>query len=132
MALVPFPVLPDIETLLMYALVPQFPSYRFVTILPAGDPTEITARIHRISGAGRHVGMDDPIVDVDVFGPKAQTGNVSSAARSIQAFLLSLMGAVYTNGVVQHASTVAGPRQLPEANPAFVRFSATYELHVHP
>jgi len=132
MAAVPFPVLPDIETLLMYALVPEFPNYRFVTIIPAGDPTEITARIHRISGAGRHIGMDDPIVDIDVYGLKSDTGNVSAAAREIQAFILSLMGAQFTTGVIQHASTVAGPRKLQEANPAFVRFNATYELHVHP
>jgi len=126
------PTFPDAESALLYALVPQEPDIRFVTVMPAGDLTGIVARVHRISGANRNIGVDNPIVDIDVFGPKAETGSVSNAARDIQGDVLSLMGTVVTNGVIQHASTVVGPRQLPEANPDVVRYSATYELHVHP
>jgi len=122
------PEFPDPETMLMYALVPQNPDLRFVTILPAGDPEKITVRIRRTAGANRHIGIDRPVIDVDVFGLKSQTGNVSAAARDLQSQILSLMSAVVSNGVIVHAFTVSGPRQLPEVNPAFVRYNASYEL----
>ena len=125
------PVFPDIELLLISALVPLNPAVRFVTVLPADIPGTI-ARIHRISGAAQHIGGDQPIVDVDVFGFKSSTDSVSLSARTIQAQVLSFAGTAYPKGVIQHASVIAGPRQLPEANPALVRFSATYEIRVHP
>jgi hypothetical protein len=127
-----YPIFPDVETLLMYALVPQNPDIRFVTVMPYGDPSGITARIRRTGGAVVHVGLDRPVVDIDVFGPKSQIGNVSYAAREIQSQVMSLMSAIVSNGVIQRTSTVASPRQLPEVNPNLVRFSATYELQVHP
>lgn len=126
------PVFPDVELLMISALTPLNPAVRFVTVMPAGDPQGTTARIHRISGASRTIGTDGPIVDVDVFGYKSDTSGVSQSARLIQAQILSFAGDAYPEGVIQHASVIAGPRQLPEANPALVRFSATYELHVHP
>lgn len=125
------PVFPDAESMVLYALVPLEPDIRFVTVMPA-SVTDITARVHRTSGANRNIGVDRPIIDVDVFGPKTQSGNVSTAAREIQSDLLSLMGAVVTNGVIQHVSTVVGPRSLPEANVDLVRYSATYEILIHP
>jgi hypothetical protein len=125
------PVFPDAESALLYALVPLEPDIRFVTSMP-GSVSTITTRVHRISGANRNVGVDNAIIDIDVFGPKAETGSVSNAARDIQSDILSLAGKVVTNGVIQHASTVVGPRQLPEGNPDLVRYSATYEVHIHP
>jgi hypothetical protein len=122
---------PDPEIMLMYVLVPLNPDIRFSTILPAGDPTKITARILRTSGVNRNIWVDRPVIDIDVFGPKSQAGNVSIAARTIQAQMLSLMSATTPNGVIQHVTTVAGPRQLPEVNTNFVRFSASYEMHIH-
>lgn len=127
-----FPVFPDPETMLMYALVPQNPDFRFVTVMPYGDPAKITIRIRRTGGAIANVGLDRSIVDIDVFGPKAQVGNVSAAARDIQSQIMSLMSAITPNGVIQHAVTVASPRQLPEVNPNLVRYAATYELNIHP
>lgn len=125
------PVFPDIESALLYALVPLEPDIRFVTSMPA-SVTSIVARIHRISGAPRDIHVDRPIVDIDVFGPAFEVGSVSTAAREIQADILSLMGKKVTNGVIQHAVTIAGPRPLPEANPDLVRYSATYEIQIHP
>jgi len=125
------PVFPDVESALLYALVPMEPDIRFVTAMPA-DVRTIVARLHRISGAPRDIHVDRPIVDVDVFGPKSEAGNVSAAARSIQSHILSMMGKVVTNGVIQHAVTIAGPRSLPEANPDLVRYGATYEIQIHP
>ena len=126
------PAFPDAESAILYALVPAFPDIRFVTVMPAGDPEGIVARVHRISGANRDIYVDRPIIDIDVFGPMSQVGNVSSAARDIQASVLSLMGAIVTNGVIQHAVTIAGPRPLPEANPNISHYGATYELQIHP
>jgi hypothetical protein len=123
-------IFPDPETMLMYALVPLNPDMRFVTILPSGDPDKITVRIRRTGGFNANIAIDRPTVDIDVFGLKSQTGNVSAAARLIQSQILSLMSAVLPNGVVQHATTVSGPRQLWEVNPRFVRYSATYELKI--
>lgn len=126
------PVFPDVELLLISVLTPLNPAVRFVTIIPAGDPVQVTARIHRISGANRNIGLDNPIVDIDVFGLKSDTDDVSLSARAIQSQILSIAGAHFARGTIQHASTIAGPRQLPEANTKFVRFNATYELRVHP
>jgi hypothetical protein len=127
------PVYPDIELMLMYVLVPLNPDIRFVTIMPAGDLPLITTRVHRTSGANRNIAVDRPIVDVDVFGFSTDVNAASEAARTIQAQILSLMGIALANGsgVIQHATTVIGPRQLPEANPALVRYSASYEILVH-
>jgi hypothetical protein len=123
---------PDPETMLMYALVPINPStWRFVTILPAGDSSDIVIRFRRSGGTNRNIGIDSPIVDVDVFGPKSQVGTVSAAARTIQSQILSLASAVVSNGVIQHAFTVVGPRQLPEVNTNYVRYNATYQLQTH-
>lgn len=123
---------PDPETMLMYVLVPINPStWRFVTIIPAGDSPDIVVRIRRSGGTNRNIGIDRPIIDIDVFGPKSQVGTVSAAARTIQSQIMSLASAVVSNGVIQHAFTVVGPRQLPEVNPNYVRYNATYELETH-
>lgn len=122
---------PDVESALLYALVPLEPDIRFVTVLPAGDSPGIVARIHRISGANRDIYIDRPIVDIDVFGPITLVGDVSTAARDIQRDMISFMSKKITNGVIQYVNTISGPRQLPEANPSYVRYSATYEVQIH-
>jgi len=122
---------PDVESALLYALVPLEPDIRFVTYAPAGDLQMITARIHRISGANHDIYIDRPIVDIDVFGFKTDIGGASDAARRIQADMLSLMGARLVNGVVQFVSTVNGPRSLPEPNQDIVRYTASYEVKIH-
>jgi hypothetical protein len=124
------PAFPDVESALLYALVPLQPDIRFVTVMPA-NVTSITARVHRISGAPRDIYIDRPLVDIDVFGPKSEAGSVSAAAREIQADVISLMGKVVTNGVIQHAVTIAGPRSIPEDNPDLARYGATYEIQIH-
>jgi len=124
--------MPDAESALLYALVPAFPSMRFVTSVPGGDMPQTTVRIHRISGAGRDIQVDRPIIDVDVFGLKAEMGNVSTAAREIQGYIMGLHSAMVTNGVIIHATTITGPRSLPEANQDLCRYSATYEINIRP
>jgi len=91
----------------------------------------IMARVHRIAGAGRDIYVDRPIVDIDVFGPSADVGLVSGAASRIQAHILSFASKTVSNGVIVHTSTIAGPRPLAEPNPAYVRYSASYEIQVH-
>jgi hypothetical protein len=118
-------VFPDVEVSLLSILGPAFPDIRVSTSLP-GDITGTVARVHRVAGANRDIKVDRPIVDVDVFG--TNHGHVSMYARQLQAALLSLAGAVAINGVIQRVSTIQGPRQLPEANQALTRYSATYEV----
>lgn len=122
---------PDIQSVMLFALVPLEPDIRFVTVLPAGDQSIIIARIHRIAGANRDIYVDRPLIDIDVFGPKVDVGLVSDAARRIQAHIQSFASKTVLNGVIVHANTIAGPRPLPEPNPAYVRYSATYEVQVH-
>jgi hypothetical protein len=118
---------PDVEIELIALLAQAFSDYRFVSKMP-GEITNTTARIHRISGANRDITIDRPIVDVDVFAVDEATS--SSAARSIQAALLSLRGAITTNGVIQQAVCINGPRWLAEANTNFIRYGSTYEIHI--
>lgn len=122
---------PDAESALLYALVPLEPDIRFVTVLPAGDSDTIICRVHRISGANRDIYIDRAIVDVDLFGPKSEQGNISSAARRIQAHVMGFMSQIVPNGVIQNTSVISGPRPVPEVNPAYVRYSATYEIQIH-
>jgi hypothetical protein len=128
--------LPDVEAALMFALVPMEPNIRFVTSMPAGELAAITARIRRASGGGARGGgswwVDQPTVDIDVWGLSTQAMNVSTAARNIQADVMSIMGVQLMNGVIQSVLTISGPRQLPEANPTLVRYNATYEVRIHP
>jgi hypothetical protein len=128
--------LPDVEAALMFALVPMEPDIRFVTVMPAGELTTIIARIKRASGGGARGGgswwIDQPTVDIDVWGLSTDAMSVSIAARDIQADVMSIMGVQLLNGVIQHIVTISGPRPLPEANPTLVRYNATYEVRIHP
>jgi hypothetical protein len=123
---------PDVESALMFALIPQFPSYRFVTSLPAGDPTKITVRIVRSGGGNRIIWVDEPTVEVDVWGFRSDTMSASIAARQVQSAILSLAGTQVQNGVIQHASTVSGPRPLPEVNPKLCRYNSSFSIRIHP
>jgi hypothetical protein len=125
--------MPDVESALMFALVPMEPDIRFVTTMPAGDLTLITARIKRSSGGqGTSKWVDRPVVDIDVWGQSVSQMQVSIAARNIQADIMSLMSKIVTNGVIQSVQTVSSPRQLPEVNTALVRYNASYEIRIHP
>lgn len=135
-ALVPITPLPDVEAALLFALVPREPDIRFVTVMPAGDLAMITARIRRVSGTvGRHIWVDHPIVDIDVWGQLDQdvtAMDVSIASRNIQADMMSLMSAQVTNGVIQHVNVISGPKAIQEANQKLVRYNASYLVRIHP
>lgn len=121
---------PDVEVELLSVLGPRFSGqqYRFSTKLP-GAFTGIAIRIHRISGANRNIVTDRPIVDIDTFSTTGEP-DCSTAARSIQAAMLSLPGVQTTNGVIQRVRTINGPRWLPEENQALIRYGATYEVFI--
>jgi hypothetical protein len=123
---------PDVESALMFALVPEFPQYRFCTILPAGDPTIITSRITRTAGTNKRIWVDEPTVEIDTWGFRSNIMDVSIAARDIQAFLLGLFGVEVMNGVIQHITTINGPRPIPEVNQNLFRYNASYEVRLHP
>jgi hypothetical protein len=128
--------LPDVEVALMFALVPLEPDIRFVTVMPAGDLAAITARIRRVSGTvGRHIWIDHPIVDIDVWGQTdkgVSQMDVSTASRNIQADMQSLMSARVMNGVIQHITVISGPKNIPEVNSKLVRYNASYLVRIHP
>ena len=128
--------LPDVEAALLFALVPMEPNVRFVTVMPSGDLPKITARIRRVSGTvGRHIWMDHPVVDIDIWG-QTDKGygytEVSQAARNVQADMQSLMSAQVMNGVIQHITVVSGPKFVPEVNTRLVRSNASYLVRIHP
>lgn len=128
--------LPDVEAALLFALVPMEPDIRFVTVMPAGNLSLITARIRRVSGTvGVHLWVDHPVVDIDLWGQVDQ-GNgyneVSQAARNVQADMQSLMSAQVQNGVIQHVTVISGPKFVPEVNVHLVRNNASYLVRIHP
>lgn len=128
--------LPDVEAALLFALVPMEPDIRFVTVMPSGDLPQMTARIRRASGTvGRHIWVDHPVVDIDVWG-QTDKGygytEVSQAARNIQADMQSLMSAQVMNGVIQHVTVISGPKNVPEVNTNLVRNNASYLVRIHP
>jgi hypothetical protein len=126
------PAFPDAEMALMYVLAQAFTDdgIRFVTVMPAGDLSQTTVRLSRISGADRGHFMDHPIIDVDVFA--MDHGEASTVARDIQAAILSLRGAETLNGkaVISHPLTINAPRRVPEVNPKITRMNATYEISI--
>jgi hypothetical protein len=125
--------LPDVEAALLFALVPLEPDIRFVTVMPAGDLNQLTARIKRVSGTvGHNIWVDRPIVDIDIWGQNVPAMTVSQAARAIQADMMSLMSAQVMNGVIQRVTVMSGPKQIPEVNPKLVRYNASYEVFIHP
>lgn len=128
--------LPDVEAALLLALVPMEPNIRFVTVMPAGDLPLITARIRRVSGTvGRHIWLDHPVVDIDMWGQDDKGygySEVSQAARNVQADMQSLMSAQVLNGVIQHVTVISGPKFVPEVNTKLVRNNASYLVRIHP
>jgi hypothetical protein len=128
--------MPDAEIAILYALGQMEPNIRFVTIMPTGDLTKITARIRRIGGTmGRHIWVDHPVIDIDIWGQvnKGFTmAEVSTAARNVQADMQSLNSAQVLNGVIQHVTIISGPKIISEVNNNLVRNSATYLVRIHP
>jgi hypothetical protein len=107
---------------------PLFPDARWCTELPA-DITETTVHVTRISGAARSIRVDRPIVDVDVYALDHATS--VRVALAIEAAIRVARNVVTETGVLLSATTVNGPRWLPEPNPDLRRRSATYLFHVH-
>lgn len=124
-------VFPDVEQLLVSWLGGPdsgVSAYRYCTILP-GSITETTVRIEHTSGANRSIRVDRPIVDVDVYALDVADGKL--AAKLIAQAILNMRSVRTTDGTVQSARTVIGPRWLPDINPAVYRFGASYELSTH-
>lgn len=128
-------VMPDVEIALLYILGQMEPNVRFVTVMPTGDFTKITARIRHISGSmGRHIWVDHPIVDIDIWGDERHVtmADVSAAARNIQADMQSMNSAIALNGVIQHVTIISGPKFVSEVNPNLLRNNASYLVRIHP
>jgi hypothetical protein len=124
-------VFADIEIELIYILGPMVPGIRFVTTLPKSFE-DITVRIHRTTGTPRSIGVDRPIVDIDVFGDQTKQADVSAMSRTIQACIMSLRGTSGLRGVIQSVLVTMGSRQMLEDNPDKVRYGSTYEVFARP
>lgn len=125
---------PDAELLLLVGMTPVLQGIfgsggvRVVTILPA-EIAVPTVRIKRISGAGRSIAIDRPIVDVDVFASDYQTASL--IGRRFEAQLKMLRGVQLSNGVISNVNVIQGPRWLPESDPNLFRSGASYEVFTH-
>jgi hypothetical protein len=87
--------------------------------------------VERISGAELNPRVDRPVVDVDVYaGDRAQAQDI---AETIRHELRSVLpGSTVSGMVFTRVRTVVGPRRLAHANPRVFRYSAHYELLLHP
>jgi hypothetical protein len=119
---------PDVELLLIGWLQPLFPATRFATELPA-TISETTVHVTRISGADRSIRVDRPIVDIDVYALDHPTS--VNVALAIEAVIRVARNVVTDTGILLSATTVNGPRWLPEPNPDLRRRSATYMFFTH-
>jgi hypothetical protein len=125
-------VFPDVELELIYILTPMAGgAIRFVTVLPKQFDA-ITVRVHRTTGTPRSIGVDRPIVDIDVFGKQTEQAEVSWVSRGIQADISSLHGTSGLRGVIQSVLVTMGSRLMLEDNPDIVRYGSTYEVFVRP
>lgn len=87
--------------------------------------------LDRISGAELDPRLDRPIVDIDVYAAtRAQAQDIAEMIRTD--FRHNLRGKVIEDAVFTRARTVVAPRELPHANPRIRRYSANYELLLHP
>lgn len=87
--------------------------------------------VERISGADLDPRLDRPIVDIDAYA--GDRGTAQDIAEMIRADLRHrLPGDVVGGAVFTRVRTVVAPRLLPHANPRVRRYSANYELLLHP
>lgn len=89
--------------------------------------------LERISGANvlENPYLDRPVVDVDSYGSSREEAQ-TLAERVRAALMWQLPGEVVEGNVFTRVRTVVGPRLLPHANQNVRRYSATYELSLHP
>lgn len=87
--------------------------------------------LERISGAELDPRLDRPIVDIDCYA--GDRGTAQDLAETIRThFRHELPGMIVGGAVFTRARTVVAPRLLPHANPKVRRYSANYELLLHP
>lgn len=130
---------PSIEQL-MAAYLPTVPGVpdAVTSQLPHNfqDPDGPTAMlpvifVERISGAELNNRLDRPIIDVDVYAlDRAQCQDIAETIR--QHLRSELPGTVFDGVVFTRARTIIAPRRLAHANPRLFRYSANYELLLHP
>jgi hypothetical protein len=87
--------------------------------------------VERISGAELNPRLDRPIVDVDVYaGDRAVAQDIAETIR--WNFRGELPGSIVDGVVFTRTRTIIAPRRLAHANPRIFRYSANYELLLHP
>jgi len=87
--------------------------------------------VERISGAELNPRLDRPIVDVDVYSfDRAEAQDIAETIRWVLRDMLP--GNIVDGVVFTRTRTVIAPRRLAHANPRLFRYSANYELVLHP
>lgn len=103
---------------------------------PNGSAFELpVVAVDRIAGSDLDPVLDRPIIDVDVYAAdRATAQDLSELIRAFIRFELPGTRVEFEGfGVVfGRCRTVVGPRVLPHANPTIRRYSANYELLLHP
>ena len=122
---------PDIEALLVTYL-KSATGRRVVTDLP-GDLETLLPLIQVVrtpSPAGYR--LDRPLVDVSVWGAKAQRSQVSNLSQQVLDLVVDdLPGTRRPTGVVTAATVEVAPNWRPDPNPNLCRYLASYRFAAH-
>lgn len=138
---VAYRVFPSIERLLVVLLEPiagcpitaELP-HNFQE--PAGNAFELpVVAIDRIAGEDLDFKLDRPIIDVDVYAADRTTAQ--NISEDLRAYIRNELPGSHVafdgyNVVFGRCRTIVGPRCLPHSNPTIRRYSANYELLLHP
>jgi hypothetical protein len=132
---------PAVERLLVATMTPAV-GVHVLTELPhdfqdVDGPVDLlpVVQVDRISGTNFNPKLDRPVVAVDAYGAtRGEAQDLAEACRSWLNFELPGQRVAFEDGfvVVTKVDTIVGPRLLPHANPAVRRYSATYEILLHP
>jgi hypothetical protein len=124
----------NVETLLRAWAVPLFTGARVVSELP-GDLVGSLPVLQVVRGGGddprTFMAIDRAVVDVDVWA--ATRTDACSLAEAVRHRLRrELPGTVLDGFVVAWVTTQVAPRWAPDPNPDLRRYTATYEVGIHP
>jgi hypothetical protein len=125
---------PNPETVLRGWLVTLFPTVRIVSELPADLETELPV-LQVVRGSGddprTFMAIDRAVIDVDVW--HADRVSASAMAETVRRYIRrDLPGTTIDGAVFAWATTLVAPRWQPDPNPKVRRFTATYEVGLHP
>lgn len=117
---------PDAETVAMALLAGLAPTF---TATPASISAPVI-RVQRIGGGDDYF-TDYPRIEVAVFYPVAQDGDTTAAwllAEQCRQAVLASRNTTVAGALVDNATNVTPPQQIPWDNPLLRLIAATYQL----